>query len=119
MANAPAVDASTSSNSSRELEERVEERLREFELVGPTDRRVWRRTPEELAARFPGSDGALYGAASNDKWSAFRRPANENKQFPGLFLASGSAHPGGGLPLVAQSGKRAALAVLRYRGVTP
>lgn len=118
MANAPAVAPETSSRSILELEARVEERLRELELIGPADRRVWRRTPQELAARFPGSDGALYGAASNDKWSAFRRPANENKQFPGLFLASGSAHPGGGLPLVAQSGKRAAQGVLRYRGVS-
>ena len=36
------------------------------------------------------------------KSAAFLRPANASP-LPGLFLVGGSAHPGGGLPLVALS----------------
>ena len=72
------------------------------------DSMVWRRTPAELAAQFPGSRGAIYGAASNDPLAAFKRPPNRVPGVPGLYLASGSAHPGGGLPMVALSGLAAA-----------
>lgn len=71
---------------------------------------VWQRTPADLANRFPGSDGALYGGASNDAFAAFRRPANRVAGVRGLYLASGSAHPGGGMPLCALSGRAAAAA---------
>jgi phytoene desaturase len=39
---------------------------------------------------------------------AFRRPANRYKKIEGLYFAGGSSHPGGGVPLVIQSGKIAA-----------
>jgi len=86
----------------------VRDRLVQAGLLAADDRELWRRTPRELAARFLGSRGALYGAASNGMMSAFRRPANRLSRVPGLYLASGSAHPGGGLPLCAQSGRMAA-----------
>src|SRR6185503_14499235 len=77
---------------------------------------VWRRTPEELAVRFPGSRGALYGAASHGMWASFRRPANRVPGIARLYLASGGAHPGGGMPLCAASGRAAAEAALRDLG---
>ena len=68
------------------------------------DRVRWRevRTPADLehAARAPG--GSIYGTSSNGARSAFLRAANRSP-VPGLYLASGSAHPGGGLPLVGLS----------------
>jgi phytoene desaturase len=68
------------------------------------DRLLWRevRTPADLehATRSPG--GAIYGTSSNGARSAFLRPANRSP-VPGLFLVGGSAHPGGGLPLVGLS----------------
>jgi phytoene desaturase len=117
MVNAPAL--SMAKGPEADPFETQTPRLIERGLLSAGDRVVWRRTPEELAERFRGSDGALYGAASNDKWSAFRRAANEVVKIPGLFVASGSAHPGGGLPLVAQSGRQAARALLRRRGLSP
>jgi phytoene dehydrogenase-like protein len=36
--------------------------------------------------------------------AAFLRPSNRTA-IPGLFLVGGSAHPGGGLPLVVMSAK--------------
>ncbi|HEX6245818.1 MAG TPA: phytoene desaturase family protein [Polyangiales bacterium] len=76
---------------------------------------LWERTPRELARRFPGSRGSIYGAASNDRSAAFRRPGNAVAGVRGLFLASGSAHPGGGLPLAAQSGRQAAAQLMAQR----
>jgi phytoene desaturase len=67
-------------------------------------RLLWRevRTPADLerSTRSPG--GAIYGTSSNGTRSAFLRPANRSP-VPGLFLVGGSAHPGGGLPLVGLS----------------
>jgi len=61
-------------------------------------------TPADLerATRAPG--GAIYGTSSNGLRSAFLRPRNRSP-VPGLFLVGGSAHPGGGLPLVTLSAK--------------
>ena len=42
--------------------------------------------------------------------AAFRRPRNTAPGVPGLFLASGSAHPGGGMPMAMLSGIAAARA---------
>ena len=68
------------------------------------DRVIWRvvRTPADLevATRAPG--GSIYGTSSNGRRAAFLRPANQSP-IPGLFLVGGSAHPGGGLPLVGLS----------------
>lgn len=65
------------------------------------DRVLWRelRTPADLAhdTRAPG--GSIYGSSSNGPRAAFQRPANQSP-IPGLYLVGGSAHPGGGLPLV-------------------
>ncbi len=72
---------------------------------------VFRRTPTGLADRFPGSDGALYGAASNSRFAAFLRPGNRVAGIRGLYVASGTAHPGGGVPLALLSGLAAARAV--------
>jgi phytoene dehydrogenase-like protein len=62
------------------------------------------RTPADLEAETASPGGAIYGTSSNGARAAFLRPANRSP-VPGLFLASGSAHPGGGLPLVALSAK--------------
>lgn len=62
------------------------------------------RTPADLAGRFGAVGGAIYGTSSDGRRAAFARPANRGPR-PGLFLVGGSSHPGGGLPLVAMSGR--------------
>jgi len=69
------------------------------------------RTPADLARTYPGTRGTIYGASSNAKMAAFNRPANRVPRVPGLYLASGGAHPGGGVPLCVQSGRMAAKAL--------
>jgi phytoene desaturase len=68
------------------------------------DRLLWSeiRTPADLerGTRAPG--GSIYGTSSNGARAAFLRPANVSP-VPGLYLVGGSAHPGGGLPLVGMS----------------
>lgn len=65
---------------------------------------IWRRlrTPADLqrATRAPG--GSICGTASHGFRAAFLRPQNAS-EIPGLFLAGGSVHPGGGLPMVGLS----------------
>lgn len=94
----------------------VRARLEEADLLVPGDAFVWQRSSAGLAERFPGSGGALYGGASHGAWSAFRRPANRVPGVRGVYLAGGSAHPGGGMPLAMLSGVAAARALLADRG---
>jgi len=111
MVNAPAVESSRGSGDWKRLADRVERRLAEAGLVAADDPVVWTRHPGELAERFPGSDGAIYGRAANSRLAAFRRPPNRVPEVEGLYLASGSAHPGGGVPMCLQSGRLAAEAI--------
>lgn len=64
----------------------------------------WRevRTPADLERETGTPGGAIYGTASHGPRAALLRPANRSL-VPGLYLVGGSAHPGGGLPLVALS----------------
>ncbi len=64
-------------------------------------------TPVDLKMKFNSFRGSIYGISSNNRMSAFLRPRNRGK-VKGLYLASGSAHPGGGTPMVTLSGKFAA-----------
>ena len=62
------------------------------------------RTPADLARRTRAVGGSIYGTAQNDPFSAFLRPPNRTP-VGGLYLVGGSAHPGGGLPLVTLSAR--------------
>jgi phytoene dehydrogenase-like protein len=68
------------------------------------DRVRWRvlRTPADLERETGSPGGSIYGTSSNGARAAFLRPGNASP-LPGLFLVGGSAHPGGGLPLVTLS----------------
>lgn len=57
------------------------------------------RTPADLERETRAPGGSIYGTSSNGVNAAFNRPANKSP-VDGLFLVGGSAHPGGGLPLV-------------------
>jgi phytoene desaturase len=57
------------------------------------------RTPADLENYAMAPGGSIYGTSSNSPVSAFLRARNRSK-VKGLFCVGGSAHPGGGLPLV-------------------
>ncbi len=121
MANAPPEPADRPSPPETwdRLRGRVLGRLDAAGLRSADDALAWERTPRQLAAAFPGSRGAIYGAASNSPFAAFRRPPNRIPGSPPVYLASGSAHPGGGVPLCVLSGEAAARALLGDLGLQP
>ena len=112
MVNAPSASRCQGNVDFERLREQVLERAVDVGLLTHDSACVWTREPSGLAARFPGSDGSLYGAASNSVFSAFKRPANRSELAQGLYLAGGSAHPGGGVPLCILSGFAASRALL-------
>jgi phytoene dehydrogenase-like protein len=65
---------------------------------------LWRevRTPADYERDVRAPGGSIYGTSSNGSRAAFQRPANASP-ISGLYLVGGSAHPGGGLPLVGMS----------------
>jgi phytoene desaturase len=114
MANAPAArDLDRSDKDAAWLASACMERLVAAGWIDADDEVIWDRSPRALAETFPDSMGSIYGAASNTMTAAFKRPTNTEKRVPGLFLASGSAHPGGGVPLCVQSGLLAGDACVR------
>lgn len=62
-------------------------------------------TPGGIASRTSSYRGALYGAASNNKFAAFLRHPNFSHRIKNLYFAGGSVHPGGGIPLSLLSAK--------------
>jgi 1-hydroxycarotenoid 3,4-desaturase len=67
-------------------------------------------TPADFERAFPGSGGALYGAATHGKMAPLERPGSMTG-ISGLFLAGGTVHPGAGVPMAATSGVLAARAI--------
>lgn len=69
-------------------------------------------TPEDLRDTYNANAGSIYGISSNGRSQAFKRPPNRDRDIAGLYFAGGATHPGGGLPLVALSGKIASELVM-------
>jgi phytoene dehydrogenase-like protein len=64
--------------------------------------------------RLTGSEkGSLYGISSNSRNAAFSRQTNKSKELDHLYFCGGSAHPGGGIPLVILSGKIATESIIK------
>ena len=61
--------------------------------------------PRSIEFNTSSHQGALYGASSNSKFSAFLRHPNFQKKVKGLYFCGGSVHPGGGIPLCLLSAK--------------
>lgn len=55
--------------------------------------------PRTIESRTSSHTGALYGASSNSRMSAFLRHANFSRRIKNLYFCGGSVHPGGGIPL--------------------
>lgn len=73
-------------------------------------------TPVELERMTGAWRGALYGLSFNNPLAPFVRPHNRAPGVRGLYFAGGTAHPGGGVPLVTLSGGVAAKMLLHDTG---
>lgn len=80
---------------SRILNQNIEELIEFEEILEP-------RTIESKTSSY---QGALYGAASNNRYAAFLRHPNFHRKIDNLFFVGGSVHPGGGIPLCLLSAK--------------
>jgi phytoene desaturase len=69
------------------------------------------RTPADLERTVAAPGGSIYGTSSNGARSAFLRAKNRSP-LKGLYCVGGSAHPGGGLPLVGLSAEIVAQAIV-------
>jgi phytoene desaturase len=68
------------------------------------------RTPADLERTVHAPGGSIYGTSSNGARAAFMRAKNRSP-IKNLYCVGGSAHPGGGLPLVGMSGELVANAI--------
>jgi len=71
--------------------------------------------PSIIRERYLTNKGSIYGISSNGMYSAFLRQRARSERYGGLYFAGGSAHPGGGMPLVVSSGMIASRALMRYQ----
>ena len=76
------------------------------------------RTPADLEAEVRAPGGSIYGTSSNGAKAAFMRAKNRSP-IKGLYCVGGSAHPGGGLPLVGLSAEMVANAVGNVHNAKP
>jgi phytoene desaturase len=62
-------------------------------------------TPIDIETQTSSYLGSIYGISSDTRKAAFLRQSNKSKTIKNLYFCGGSAHPGGGIPLVILSGK--------------
>jgi len=73
------------------------------------------RTPYDLERSAAAPGGSIYGTSSNGSRAAFLRAKNIS-DIKNLYSVGGSAHPGGGLPLVGISGELVAESIIALQG---
>ncbi len=119
LINAPA-DGDRRSYSQTETDTWLAQTINRLERSGVRLRLTAARAtaPDDFAARFPGSGGALYGRALHGWRSAFQRPGARTR-LAGLYLAGGGVHPGAGVPTSLLSGRTAARSILADFASTP
>jgi phytoene desaturase len=104
LVNAPAVgEAADWASAEAAILERLGVRDRLVEIV--------RRTPADLERETGGLGGAIYGAAPHGRLRGLIRTGHRVHGVSGLWLAGGTVHPGGGLPLVVLGGRSVARAI--------
>ncbi|HVF49372.1 MAG TPA: phytoene desaturase family protein [Pyrinomonadaceae bacterium] len=119
LVNAPATSDRTRWDSEKDAYR--DSVMRRLESFGLTDLRASVDyehviTPADFQSIYHAHRGSIYGLSSNSLMSAFLRPPNRARHLRGLYLAGGTTHPGGGIPLVLLSGKMAAELLIRDEG---
>lgn len=104
LVNAPSLDRFNAWPS--EYEEQIKHMLIERVPGLKTAHIAWQQSlsPTFLQSRYHAWQGSIYGLSSNRTRDAFFRVRNRSV-IQGVAFAGGSAHPGGGIPLVLLSGK--------------
>ena len=62
-------------------------------------------SPKMIEEKTSSYRGSLYGPASNETFSAFKRHPNFSGKIKNMYFCGGSVHPGGGIPMCLLSSK--------------
>lgn len=116
MINAPANYGQNWNSAKTRMREIIINKINSVLNIDISDRIISEKimTPEDLENSTSSKHGSIYGISSNNKYAAFMRERNRSAKYKGLYFCGGSAHPGGGIPLVLLSGKITADLVMRY-----
>jgi phytoene desaturase len=122
MASAPALDGTIDwqSEGRRYRDKLIQSLETKWGFTDLSKRIVVERTitPADLKDLYNANAGTIYGIGSNSRRTAFLRPPNRDRDIAGLFFVGGATHPGGGLPLVALSGKIVAELIAADEGIS-
>lgn len=108
MINAPAAGTVTDwKKEALRMKEVIQKKIKEMLKIDLSSLIAYEKiiTPEDIERNTGSFRGSIYGISSNSRFAAFLRQSNRSRRYRGLFFAGGSAHPGGGIPLVLLSGK--------------
>ncbi len=114
LVNAPRHEPSNGFDWSKEPERYAQQLISKLDELGldvtPRLDVMEFRTPLDLENSVMAPGGSIYGTSSNGARSAFLRAKNRSP-LENLFCVGGSAHPGGGLPMVGLSAEIVAEAI--------
>ena len=115
MINTPHIENQNWENEIKIAREKIINKISEKLNINLRKKIVFEKmlSPVEIEKNTNSFKGSIYGISSNSKTAAFLRHPNESKEFKGLYFCGGSAHPGGGIPLVLLSGKLAGKSILK------
>lgn len=115
MVNTPFDSGQNWSEEIKKVKANVIKRIDDTFKINLKDNIVFEKniTPKDMMQETSSTKGSIYGISSNDKMAAFFRQTNKSKDIEGLYFCGGSAHPGGGIPLVILSGKKVVDSILQ------
>lgn len=115
MVNAPYDNGQDWNEEIKKVKKNVIKKIDDTFKINLKENIVFERTmtPKDMMQKTSSTKGSIYGISSNDRMAAFFRQTNKSKDVEGLYFCGGSAHPGGGIPLVILSGKKVADSILQ------
>ncbi len=116
MINVPYLDGEENKKEIEKAKKTILRKIKEILKIDLSNKIKFEKvlSPSIIEKQTGSFKGSIYGVSSNNKSAAFLRQKNRSKEYKGLFFCGGSAHPGGGIPLVLLSGKIVSEEIMRY-----
>ncbi|MBS4033229.1 MAG: phytoene desaturase [Ignavibacterium sp.] len=107
MVNAPYINEQNWSDEIKSARKRIVDKITSVLGINIENNITGERilTPLDIQNKTGSYRGSIYGISSNNRNAAFLRQPNKSRSYKNLYFCGGSAHPGGGIPLVILSGK--------------
>lgn len=115
MINTPYINNNLSRTNLEELRKNIIHKINSTLGLDISEKIIFEKTmtPFDIERNTSSHRGSIYGISSNKKSAAFLRQRNKSNSYRGLYFCGGSAHPGGGIPLVLLSGKITAELIMK------